>query len=112
MDSILEAVFTVSPNKQYLGIVFPTTPATTGPDKYKITNHILSTRSNDNKPFIFPYSYKTNITKIIQVRGIWPFKITKANNIRQTRLRIEKAPNINLSITRTKLLKNVKYLEL
>ena len=30
-DSILDAVFTVSPNKQYLGIVIPTTPATTGP---------------------------------------------------------------------------------
>ena len=30
-DSIREAVFTVSPNKQYLGIVKPTTPATTGP---------------------------------------------------------------------------------
>ena len=32
-DSILEAVFTVSPNKQYRGIVLPTTPATTGPAK-------------------------------------------------------------------------------
>lgn len=29
--SILDAVFTVSPNKQYLGIFWPTTPATTGP---------------------------------------------------------------------------------
>lgn len=31
LDSILEAVFTVSPNKQYRGIVKPTTPAHTGP---------------------------------------------------------------------------------
>ena len=31
--SILEAVFTESPNKQYLGIVIPTTPVTTGPEK-------------------------------------------------------------------------------
>lgn len=31
MDSILEAVFTVSPKRQYLGIVRPTTPATQGP---------------------------------------------------------------------------------
>ena len=31
VDSIRDAVFTVSPNKQYLGIVKPTTPATTGP---------------------------------------------------------------------------------
>lgn len=30
-DSILEAVFTVSPNRVYLGIVRPTTPATHGP---------------------------------------------------------------------------------
>ena len=30
--SILEAVLTVSPNKQYLGIFTPTTPATTGPE--------------------------------------------------------------------------------
>jgi hypothetical protein len=34
VDSILEAVFTVSPNKQYLGIVRPTTPATAGPEKH------------------------------------------------------------------------------
>lgn len=32
-DSILEAVFTVSPNKQYRGIFNPTTPAHTGPGK-------------------------------------------------------------------------------
>lgn len=31
VDSIREAVFTVSPNRQYLGMVRPTTPATTGP---------------------------------------------------------------------------------
>jgi len=30
-DSILEATLTVSPNKQYLGILLPTTPATTEP---------------------------------------------------------------------------------
>lgn len=33
VDSILEAVFTVSPNKQYRGILVPTTPATTAPVK-------------------------------------------------------------------------------
>ena len=32
-DSILQATMTVSPNKQYLGIVVPTIPATTGPVK-------------------------------------------------------------------------------
>ena len=31
VDSILEAVLTVSPNKQYRGIFKPTTPATTIP---------------------------------------------------------------------------------
>lgn len=30
-DSILDAMLTVSPNRQYLGILDPTTPATTGP---------------------------------------------------------------------------------
>ena len=30
-DSILEAVLTVSPNRQYLGIFTPTTPAQQGP---------------------------------------------------------------------------------
>lgn len=29
-----EAVFTVSPNRQYRGMVVPTTPATTGPTKF------------------------------------------------------------------------------
>lgn len=48
VDSILEAVFTVSPNKQYRGILVPTTPATTAPvKKYKtrpfvFINHIIS----------------------------------------------------------------------
>lgn len=32
VDSILEVVFTVSPNKQYLGILCPTTPATQEPE--------------------------------------------------------------------------------
>lgn len=31
VDCILEAVFTVSPKKQYLGTLIPTTPATAGP---------------------------------------------------------------------------------
>jgi hypothetical protein len=32
VDSILEAVLTVSPNRQYRGILSPTTPATQGPE--------------------------------------------------------------------------------
>ena len=32
LDSILEAELTVSPKRQYLGIVKPTTPATVGPE--------------------------------------------------------------------------------
>lgn len=38
VDSIREAVLTVSPNRQYLGIVRPTTPATTGPNKHNNTH--------------------------------------------------------------------------
>ena len=34
VDSMREAVFTVSPNRQYLGIACPTTPAV-----HKITEH-------------------------------------------------------------------------
>ena len=36
LDSILEAVLTVSPNKQYLGILCPTTPATQEPERSKV----------------------------------------------------------------------------
>ena len=38
VDSILEAVLTVSPNKQYLGIVIPTTPAQQGPTEKILFN--------------------------------------------------------------------------
>lgn len=41
VDSILEAVFTVSPNKQYRGILVPTTPATTAPVKEMEKKDIL-----------------------------------------------------------------------
>ena len=37
LDSILDAVFTVSPNKQYLGIANPTTPAAQGPETMQHT---------------------------------------------------------------------------
>lgn len=36
VDSIRDAVLTVSPNKQYRGIVNPTTPAQQGPEIYSI----------------------------------------------------------------------------
>ena len=32
VDCILDAVFIVSPKRQYLGILVPTTPATMGPE--------------------------------------------------------------------------------
>lgn len=41
VDSILEAVFTVSPNKQYRGILVPTTPATTAPVKKQKTRYFV-----------------------------------------------------------------------
>lgn len=34
VDSILDAVFTVSPKRQYRGMVSPTTPATQGPERH------------------------------------------------------------------------------
>lgn len=44
--SILEAMFTVSPNRQYLGMVIPTTPATTGPKEGRMegSNCLFSSR--------------------------------------------------------------------
>ena len=52
VDSILEAVFTVSPKRQYRGIVVPTTPATTGPTRIKRRS---ITNSNCFKSFIHSY---------------------------------------------------------
>lgn len=40
-DSIREAVLTVSPNRQYLGIFRPTTPAHTGPRKHTFPSQSL-----------------------------------------------------------------------
>ena len=36
LDSILEAVLTVSPKRQYRGILIPTTPAQQGPEFQKL----------------------------------------------------------------------------
>ena len=52
--SILDAVFTVSPNKQYLGILIPITPATHGPlSKHKE----LSCQLNVNQLLIYINAY-------------------------------------------------------
>lgn len=40
VDSIRDAVLTVSPNRQYRGIVRPTTPATTGPETHNTQAYI------------------------------------------------------------------------
>lgn len=50
MDSIRDAVFTVSPNKQYLGILSPTTPAAHGPTKIFIVS--LKLRHNVDVNFL------------------------------------------------------------
>ena len=42
--SILDAMWTVCPNKQKRGIVIPTTPATTGPEQ-KRTNKMIDIAS-------------------------------------------------------------------
>ena len=57
VDSILEAMLTVSPNKQYGGIVVPTTPATTGPDKInKVLYHIFGSNAVKKLRFCFKFS--------------------------------------------------------
>lgn len=65
---ILEAVFTVSPKKQYLGTLMPTTPATAGPEwipsgKWNtlVCNcvHSLIILSGEKKQFVF--DRKTNL---------------------------------------------------
>ena len=57
VDSILEAMLTVSPNKQYRGIVVPTTPATTGPDKInKVLYHIFGSTAVKKLRFCFKFS--------------------------------------------------------
>lgn len=43
MDSIRDAVLTVSPNKQYLGIFVPTTPDAQGPKEIDICRDSLRT---------------------------------------------------------------------
>lgn len=45
LDSILDAVLTVSPNKQYRGILVPTTPAQTEPRKYNLQTIIMCDRN-------------------------------------------------------------------
>lgn len=44
LDSIRDAVLTVSPNRQYLGIFRPTTPAHTGPARGKVSTLLPSQR--------------------------------------------------------------------
>lgn len=41
VDSIRDATLTVSPNKQYRGMVIPTTPATHGPDNRNRLSHLI-----------------------------------------------------------------------
>ena len=42
-DSNLLAMSTLSPNRQYRGILLPTTPATTAPDHKKIKHNVSQT---------------------------------------------------------------------
>lgn len=45
VDSIRDAVLTVSPNKQYLGILIPTTPAAQGPGRIQANTNSKSSFS-------------------------------------------------------------------
>ena len=47
VDSILDAVLTASPNKQYRGILMPTTPAAHGPAKEKIVENYQKATKSD-----------------------------------------------------------------
>lgn len=52
LDSILEAVLTVSPKRQYRGILRPTTPATHEPNKKQYFINTVS-RNHENQAAIF-----------------------------------------------------------
>ena len=51
VDSILEVVLTVSPNKQYLGILMPTTPAAHGPAKTNTNTYTLHINSRTTQSY-------------------------------------------------------------
>ena len=64
VDSILEAVLTVSPNKQYRGILFPTTPATHGPTDKQLPKMVF----NEIRFFILKISSTFDFTHIGYLR--------------------------------------------
>jgi len=47
VDSMREAVFTVSPNRQYLGIACPTTPVVYAIQSHSFTIHKMPNRSHN-----------------------------------------------------------------
>lgn len=80
MVSILDAVFTVSPNNVYLGIVRPTTPATHGPvenarlDYIMVVNYDMKhdnsksetyTNSNGSKLKLYIWNAKYDIYELL-----------------------------------------------
>lgn len=84
VDSILEAMLTVSPNKQYRGIVVPTTPATTGPDKInKILYHIFGSTAIKKLRFCFKFS-SVNAHIYISMHPHLLYKYLQQNNFSAT----------------------------
>lgn len=79
VDSILDAVFTVSPKRQYRGMVSPTTPATQGPERHRscVTCMALhkSRGSLTNKPHLLLWYSKNllGIQKNVFLRSHWPW---------------------------------------
>jgi hypothetical protein len=70
-----DAVFTVSPNRQYRGILRPTTPAQTGPETYNM--HLLIKRTVPRQSYRQPHRHKLALKHTIctftpnrQYRGI------------------------------------------
>ena len=81
-DSIRDAVFTVSPNKQYLGILRPTTPATTEPSvqqnskkKFKMTvkSSLNLVQLNEKQQLHFT-CVQTNAQSKLNIRSMSYFK--------------------------------------
>lgn len=62
VDSMREAVLTVSPKRQYRGIVRPTTPATHGPEKHHKRSRLTRLKmDNTAVNALFPHQREARI---------------------------------------------------
>ena len=74
VDCILDAMLTVSPNKQYLVILLPTTPATHGPARlHQSSCSTIPLRSSDSPTCMDAYSefnLALNVWKFLTINGL------------------------------------------